>query len=92
MDWMWEHYTYMSHAEEAARGLTEVAYETLLAEREVAEQLAASLRELGELAYTEAVKCTRTPHHRQASMPLARPRRARRLAMQQNRPPGIAPG
>ena len=65
--------------------------EMALAAWDAAEHLAALMRELGALAYTKAEKRTRT-HRRQASTPLARPRRARRLAMQQNRPPGIVPG
>ena len=92
MEWMWEYYTYMSRADEAAKKFAEVAEEMALAARDAAEHLAALIRELGALACTKAEKRTRTPHRRQASMPLVHPRRARRLAKQQNRPPGIATG
>ena len=91
MDWMWEYYTYMSRANEAAKKFAEAVEEMALAAWDAAEYLAARMRELGALAYTKAEKRTRT-HRRQASTPLARPRRVRRLAMQQNRPPGIVPG
>ena len=92
MDWMWEYYTYMSRADEAAKKFAEDVEEMALAARDAAEHLAALMRELGALAYAKAEKRTRTPHRRQASRPLVHPRRARRLAMQQNRPPGIVPG
>ena len=92
MDWMWEYYTYMSRTNEAAKKFAETVEEMALAAWDAAEHLAALMQELGALAYTKAEKRTRTPNRRQASMPLAHPRRARRLAMQQNWPPGIAPG
>ena len=92
MDWMWEYYTYMSRAEEAAKEFAEAVEKMALAAWDAAEHLAALMRELGALAYAKAEKRTRMPHRRQASMPLVHPQRARRLAMQQNRPPGIAPG
>lgn len=92
MDWMWEYYTYMSRAADAAKKFAEAVEEMALAAWDAAEHLTALMRELGALAYTKAEKRTRMHHRRQESMPLACPRRARRLAMQQNRPPGIAPG
>ena len=91
MDWMWEYYTYMRCAEEAEKEFAEAVEKMALAAENAAEHLAALMQELGALDYTKAEKRTRT-HRRQASMPLAHPRRARRLAMQQNRPPGIVPG
>ena len=92
MDWMWEYYTYMSRADEAAKKFAEDVEEMALAARDAAEHLAALMRELGALVYTRVKKRTRAPRRRRAAAPLVRPWRARRLAMQQNRPPGIAPG
>ena len=92
MDWMWEYYTYMSRAEETAKELAEAIEKIALAAGTMAEDLAALMRELGALAYTRIKKRARAPHRRQASMPLTHPWRARRLAMQQNRPPGAALG
>ena len=92
MDWMWEYYTYMSRAEEAAKKFAEAVEEMAFAAWDAAEHLAALMRELGALVYTRVKKRTRAPRRRRAAAPLVRPWRARRLAMQQNRPPGIAPG
>lgn len=91
MDWMWEYYTYMSHVTKE-KELAEAVEKIALAAKNVAEHFAALMRELGKLACTETAKRTRMPHRRQASMPLTHPWRARRLAMQQNRPPGAALG
>lgn len=92
MDWMWEYYTYMSRAADAAKKFAEAVEEMALAAWDAAEDLAALMRELGALVYTRIKKRTRAPRRRRAAAPLVRPWRARRLAMQQNRPPGIAPG
>ena len=92
MDWMWEYYTYMSRAEETAKELAEAIEKIALAAGTMAEDLAALMRELGALVYTRVKKRTRAPRRRRAAAPLVRPWRARRLAMRQNRPPGIAPG
>ena len=92
MDWMWEYYTYMSRAEETAKELAEAIEKIALAAGTMAEDLATLMRELGALVYTRIKKRTRAPRRRRAAAPLVRPWRARRLAMQQNRPPGIAPG
>ena len=89
MDWMWEYYTYMSRAEETAKELAEAIEKIALAAGTMAEDLAALMRELGALVYTRIKKRTRAPRRRRAAAPLVRPWRARRLAMQQNRPPGI---
>ena len=93
MDWMWEYYTYMS---QAAQPMAELE----LAAKEITEQIgklfddvAAELRRLFSTLACESVKkSTRRGRQRTAAELLPRPWRARRLAMQQNRPPGIAPG
>ena len=42
MDWMWEYYTYMSRADEAAKKFAEDVEEMALAARDAAEHLAAN--------------------------------------------------
>ena len=59
MDWMWEYYTYMSRADEAAKKFAEDVEEMAVAARDAAEHLAALMRELGALAYAKAEKCFR---------------------------------